>query len=109
MIVPDPWNEAEHKRRRDETETISYRRAIRAMGCFAKQYDVASDCGAPDKPVKKVRAEYRAYTIFLAVNWANKADSWADPSPPDRGKPCTEREREIIVNKVRKGPSGRRG
>ncbi len=37
MIVLDPWNELEHKRKRDESETDYIGRAIRAIKRFAKQ------------------------------------------------------------------------
>ncbi|MGJ3630149.1 AAA family ATPase [Sphingomonas sp. MMS24-JH45] len=41
FILLDPWNEIEHKRRRDENETDYISRALRAIKKFAKQYQVA--------------------------------------------------------------------
>ena len=75
MIVLDPWNELEHKRRRDETETDYIGRAIRAIKRFAKQYDVAFWLVAhPTKPQQGVSKVPGLYDISGSANFANKAD-----------------------------------
>ncbi len=40
VLVVDPWNELEHARRPQETETQYTARAIRALKKFAAAYDV---------------------------------------------------------------------
>ena len=82
MIVLDPWNEVEHKRRRDETETDYIGRAIRAIKRFAKQYDVAFWIVAqPDKTARGSRRIPGLYDISGSANWANTGGLWADLSP----------------------------
>jgi len=64
MIILDPWNELEHKRRRDETETDYIGRAIRAIKRFAKQYDVAFWVVAhPTKPQQGSKSVPGLYDI----------------------------------------------
>lgn len=41
VVVLDPWNELEHKRRSGESETDYISRALRAIKKFTKQYNVA--------------------------------------------------------------------
>lgn len=106
MIVLDPWNEVEHKRRRDETETDYIGRAIRAVKRFAKQYDVAFWIVAhPTKPnadgSKKIPG---LYDISGSANWANKADyglTYHRMNPQ-------ENRATIMVTKVRMGLPGRK-
>lgn len=106
MIVLDPWNEVEHKRRRDETETDYIGRAIRAIKRFAKQYDVAFWIVAhPTKPQEGSRRIPGLYDISGSANWANKADYGLTYHRPD----FKENFAQIIVNKVRMGLPGRRG
>lgn len=106
MIVLDPWNELEHKRRRDETETDYIGRAIRAIKRFAKQNDVAFWVVAhPTKPHEGHRKIPGLYDISGSANWANKADyglTYHRPSPD-------ENYAEILVSKVRMGLPGRKG
>ena len=106
MIVLDPWNEVEHKRRRDETETDYIGRAIRAIKRFAKQYDVAFWIVAhPTKPQEGSRRIPGLYDISGSANWANQADYGLTYHRPD----FKENFAQIIVNKVRMGLPGRRG
>jgi twinkle protein len=105
MIVLDPWNELEHKRRRDETETDYISRALRAIKRFAKQYDVAFWIVAhPTKPQMGVSKIPGLYDISGSANWANKADyglTYHRPKPKEN--------RAIIrVHKVRMGLPGRK-
>lgn len=106
MVVLDPWNELEHKRRRDETETEYISRALRAIKRFAKQYDVAFWIVAhPTKPGEQRNRAPGLYDISGSANWANKADYGlcyhrTDPS---------QNFASIIVNKVRMGLPGKKG
>lgn len=105
MIVLDPWNELEHKRRRDETETDYIGRAIRAIKRFAKQYDVAFWIVAhPTKPQMGVSKVPGLYDISGSANWANKPDyglTYHRPNPQ-------ENRALIRVHKVRMGLPGRK-
>lgn len=105
MIVLDPWNELEHKRKRDESETDYIGRAIRAIKRFAKQYDVAFWLVAhPTKPQHGVSKVPGLYDISGSANFANKADyglTYHRPNP-------TENRATIRINKVRMGLPGRK-
>lgn len=105
MIVLDPWNELEHKRRRDETETDYISRALRAIKRFAKQYDVALWIVAhPTKPQEGAKKIPGLYDISGSANWANKADyglTYHRPDPKDNLA-------KIITTKVRMGLPGRK-
>lgn len=77
LLLIDPWNEIDHKRRSDETETDYTGRAIRMMKRFAKQNDVAVWIIAhPAKPFPgKASGKLPGlYDISGSANWANKAD-----------------------------------
>jgi twinkle protein len=105
MIVLDPWNELEHKRRRDETETDYIGRAIRAIKRFAKLNDVAFWVVAhPTKPHEGVKKVPGLYDISGSANWANKADyglTYHRPNP-------AENYAKVLISKVRMGLPGRR-
>ena len=77
MLLIDPWNEIDHKRRGDESETDYTGRAIRLMKRFARQNDVALWIIAhPAKP-SQIQSKPRLpglYDISGSANWANKAD-----------------------------------
>lgn len=106
MIVLDPWNEVEHKRRRDENETDYISRALRAIKRFAKQYDVAFWVVAhPTKPQEGAKKIPGLYDISGSANWANKADYGLTYH---RSDPTANRA-EILVTKVRMGLPGRKG
>jgi len=105
MIVLDPWNEIEHKRRRDETETDYISRALRAIKRFAKQHDVAFWVIAhPTKPQDGNKKIPGLYDISGSANWANKADYGLTYHRPR----FDDNLAKIIVNKVRMGLPGRR-
>lgn len=106
MIVLDPWNEVEHKRRRDESETDYIGRAIRAIKRFAKQYDVAFWIVAhPTKPEMGSKRIPGLYDISGSANWANKADYGLTYHRPN----FDENLAKIVVSKVRMGLPGKRG
>lgn len=102
IVVLDPWNELEHKRGRDETETDYIGRAIRSIKRFAKRYNIAAIVVPhPTKPQGKVGAP-SLYDISGSANWANKADYGLIYHRPDK----TKNEGELAVVKVRMGFPG---
>lgn len=106
VVILDPWNELEHKRRRDETETEYISRALRAIKRFAKQSGVAFWIVAhPTKPQEGSNRVPGLYDISGSANWANKADYGLTYHRP---KPDQNRA-EIRVTKVRMGLPGSKG
>jgi twinkle protein len=106
VIVLDPWNELEHKRRHDETETEYIGRAIRALKRFAKRYDVSLWVVAhPSKPQKGHSGKPGLYDISGSANWANKADYGLIYHRPDK----TVNAGTLTVVKVRMGLPGKCG
>lgn len=106
VIVLDPWNELEHKRRRDETETDYVSRALRQIKKFAKQYQVAFWIIAhPTKPQEGRARVPGLYDISGSANWANKADYGLTYH---RARP-DENRAELRVTKVRMGLPGQKG
>ena len=105
MIVLDPWNELEHKRQRDESDTEYIGRAIRAIKRFAKQNDVAFWIVAhPSKPQHGAKGIPGLYDISGSANWANKADYGLTYHRPK----AKDNFAKIVVSKVRMGLPGRR-
>lgn len=106
VVVLDPWNELEHKRRRDETETDYISRALRAIKKFAKQSQVAFWIVAhPTKPEQGKSSVPGLYSISGSANWANKADYGLTYH---RARP-DENRAELRVTKVRMGLPGKKG
>lgn len=106
FILLDPWNELEHKRKRDETETDYVSRALRSIKRFARIYNVAFWIVAhPTKPFEGRQRIPGLYDISGSANWANKADYGLSYH---RAKP-DEPQAELKVTKVRMGLPGRRG
>ena len=109
VLVIDPWNEIEHKRRTDESETDYIGRAIRALKSFARLNDVAvivvAHPAKPD-PTRKMTPP-ALYNISGSANWANKADYGlcVHASNPDPDNWVID----VIVSKVRMGLPGKRG
>ncbi len=105
MIVLDPWNELEHKRRRDESETEYISRSLRAIKRFAKQYDIAFWIVAhPSKPQEGSKKVPGLYDISGSANWANKADYGMTYHRQDP----KENAAKIVINKVRMGLPGKK-
>jgi twinkle protein len=103
LIVLDPWNELEHKRRRDETLTEYVGRAIRAVKRFARVHKVAVWIVAhPTKPAKGVNQMPSLYDVSDSAAWANKADYGLVYHRPDK----TVNEAQLAVVKVRMGLPG---
>lgn len=106
FVLLDPWNELEHKRRRDETETDYISRALRAIKKFAKQYQVAFWIVAhPTKPHEGAVKVPGLLNISGSANWANKADYGLTYH---RARP-EENRAELRVTKVRMGLPGKKG
>lgn len=78
FFVIDPWNELEHSRERDETETEYIGRAIRRLKRFARAFQVHITVVAhPTKSTKDADGNYKMptlYDIAGSANWYNKAD-----------------------------------
>lgn len=76
LLVLDPWNEIEHKRRSDETETEYAGRAIRALKRFALNYECAVWLVAhPRKPHSDGNPKPPSlYDLAGSAHFANKAD-----------------------------------
>jgi twinkle protein len=91
MLVLDPWNEVEHKRRQNENVADYTNRAIRHMKRFAHSYNVCTTVVAhPTKEGAKLVREGSTmglYDISDGATWANKAELGLivhrkDPSHP---------------------------
>lgn len=77
LLVLDPWNEIEHQRGRDESETEYVGRAIRLLKRFAKDYQCAVWVVAhPRKPTGGDGTPKRPSLLDLAgsAHFANKSD-----------------------------------
>ncbi len=106
LIVLDPWNELEHKRKRDESLTEYVGRAIRKVKAFARRYNVAFWIVAhPTKPQKGVNSMPSLYDISDSAAWSNKADYGLVYHRPDK----TINEAQLAVVKVRMGLPGECG
>jgi twinkle protein len=108
VLILDPWNEIEHKRRRDESETEYANRAIRAIKHFMRVHNVAvwivAHPAKPDGGNTKLNTP-GLYHISGSAAWANKADYGVVYTRPDK----TNNIAKIHVTKVRMGLPGREG
>lgn len=103
LFIFDPWNEVEHKRRKDETGTEYVGRAIRAVKRFARTHNVAVWIVAhPTKPQKGINQMPSLYDVSDSANWSNKADYGLVYHRKDK----TVNEGELAVVKVRMGLPG---
>lgn len=107
LLVLDPWNEIEHKRRSDESETDYTGRAIRALKRFARLYECAVWLVAhPRKPsTDGVPKMPGLYDLSGSANFANKADYGFVVHRPD----TTDTQVDVKVTKVRMGLPGKVG
>lgn len=107
LLVIDPWNEVEHKRRSDESETDYTGRTIREIKRFARNTGCAvwivAHPGKPsmDRQVKRPGL----YHISGSANWANKADYGLAVHRPNK----ETNQIEVYVDKVRMGLPGKEG
>ncbi len=108
VLILDPWNEIEHKRRRDESETEYANRSIRAIKHFMRVHNVAvwivAHPAKPDGGNTKLGIP-GLYHISGSAAWANKADYGVVYTRPDK----TNNIAKIHVTKVRMGLPGREG
>ncbi|WP_198351060.1 AAA family ATPase [Flavisphingomonas formosensis] len=106
LFIVDPWNEIEHKRRPEESETDYTGRAIRALKAFARLYNVAVWIVAhPKKPMQWGQRPVAPglYDVSGSAHWANKADYGFVIDRPNKELPVTE----LACTKVRMGLPGR--
>jgi twinkle protein len=105
VIVLDPWNELEHKRRRDESETEYTNRALRQFRRFADRYQVAFWVVAhPTKPEKGFTGVPKLYQIAGSAAWANKPHYGLTYHRPDPA----ENAGQLHITKVRQGYPGKK-
>jgi twinkle protein len=107
VLIIDPWNEMEHKRRRDETETEYANRAIRAWRHFCQTYNVAGWIVAhPAKPDMSAKVPVPGlYHVSGSAAWANKPDYGLSYTRPDKKTNIAR----IYVSKVKMGLPGKEG
>lgn len=109
MLIIDPWNELEHARRRDETETQYTARAIRAMKKFAMAYDVLvivvvhPTKSGGDKP----QGELSLYDADGSAHWVNKPEIGIVVERDDASGQCIIHGRKFRFSFLgRKGSTG---
>lgn len=104
LIILDPYNEVEHKRQRDESQTEYAGRFIRTIKRFCHRTGVAVWLVAhPRKPhTDGVPKPPSLYDISDSANFANKADYGLVIHRPDIGAT----EIDVSVTKVRMGLPG---
>jgi twinkle protein len=107
LLVLDPWNEIEHKRGSDETETEYTSRAIRSLKRFALNYECAVWLVAhPRKPHSDGNPRPPSlYDLAGSAHFANKADYGLIIHRDD----MTSNEVQARVVKVRMGLPGKPG
>jgi twinkle protein len=107
LLVLDPWNEIEHKRGSDETETEYTSRAIRSLKRFALNYECAVWLVAhPRKPHSDGNPKPPSlYDLAGSAHFANKADYGLIIHRDD----MTSKQVEARVVKVRMGLPGKPG
>ena len=88
ILLIDPWNEIEHKRRKDETGTEYIGRALRRLKSFARQYGVLVIVVAhPQKMNDKGTIKRPSmYDISGSSTWYDKSDYGVLVWRPDRTK-----------------------
>lgn len=107
LLIIDPWNEIEHKRGPDESETEYIGRAIRLLKRFAKDYQCAVWVVAhPRKPMSDGQPR-RPSLLDLAgsAHFANKADYGVIFHRPDMSTDIVD----AVVSKKRMGLPGAMG
>lgn len=107
LLVLDPWNEIEHKRGPDETETEYTSRAIRSLKRFALNYECAVWLVAhPRKPHTDGNPKPPSlYDLAGSAHFANKADYGLIVHRDDLGG--TQIQARVV--KVRMGLPGKPG
>lgn len=108
LLFIDPWNEIEHKKRGDESETEYVSRSLRSLKRFARDYDVAvwlvAHPAKPD-PARKLTAPGLS-SISGSANFANKADYGIVSHRPNKTIQG-DNTASVEVTKVRMGLPGK--
>ena len=104
MVIIDPFNEIEHKKKHDESLTEYIGRAIRKLKAFAMQYQVLVCVVVhPTKAASAIdSAELSLYNLADSSHWANKADIGVIVGRV--GDPQIESTTGIYVKKIRYQP-----
>lgn len=104
MVLIDPFNEIEHRKRADESLTEYIGRAIRKLKSFAMQYNVLVCVVVhPTKAVSQMdSSELSLYSLADSSHWANKADIGVIVGRV--GDPQTESITGIYIKKIRYQP-----
>ena len=76
MVVIDPWNEIEHRKSYDESQTEYIGRAIKKLKAFAMTYNVLVCVVVhPTKASQHIDSEELSlYSLADSSHWSNKAD-----------------------------------
>lgn len=108
VLVIDPWNEVEHARPKNESETQYVNRALRSIRRFALRYDVLAIVVVhPTKDVGRDGAS-RVPTLYDcegSAAWFNKPDHGVVIDVPNP----VQNETVVWVKKARFSWSGRKG
>jgi len=104
MVLIDPFNEIEHRKRSDESLTEYIGRAIRKLKSFAMQYNVLVCVVVhPTKAVSQMdSSELSLYSLADSSHWANKADIGVIVGRV--GDPQVESLTGIYIKKIRYQP-----
>lgn len=107
VLCLDPWNEIEHRKRRDETGTDYTGRAIRQLKRFARLYNVLVIVVAhPRKPPAGNYSEPPSlYDIEGSSHWRNKPEVGLCIWRPDTTKPYAE----VHIQKIKFRANGNHG
>ena len=104
MVLIDPFNEIEHRKRNDETQTEYIGRAIRKLKAFAMRYEVLVCVVVhPTKGSAAIdSSELGLYHLADSSHWANKADIGVIVGR--MGNMATDTLTGIYVKKIRYQP-----
>lgn len=104
LVLIDPFNEIEHKKKADESLTEYIGRAIRKLKAFALQYNVLVCVVVhPTKAASQMdSSELSLYNLADSSHWANKADIGVIVGRV--GDPTVDTTTGIYVKKIRYQP-----
>lgn len=104
VLLLDPWNEIEHCRANNESETEYTGRAIRVLKRLARVYGILVIVVAhPAKPPSGKMDPPTMYSISGSAHWANKADYGIVIWRTEDSQDLTE----VMIKKVKRhGPMG---
>ena len=103
VLLIDPWNELEHARRRDETQTEYVGNALKKIKRFARAYGVMVILVAhPSKGSASKGSDMSLYDVSDSAHFANKPDFGVTITR--KGDPAISFISEINIKKVRYQP-----